>query len=407
MTENQALDYILSLPKLTYPLGNGQLKELLKILGNPEKDLKFIHIAGTNGKGSAAAMLGSILTEAGYKTGVFTSPFIISFNERIRIGNDNISGEKLAYFTALVLDAMDKHNIKLSQFAFILAVALMYYKAEACDAVVLEVGLGGRLDATNIIEESLVSVIMSISLDHTELLGNTIAEIAQEKCGIIKPNGNVVAYRSEPEAMAVIESCCKKQNASLLVAKDSFPTPEGFKCENHEYTLSLKGEYQAGNAATVLEVVDVLRSKGFEISKNALHSGFENCIHRARFERIRENIIVDGAHNEGGAIALAKALGSINKRKTAVMAMMEDKAVDDVLVILKDCFEKVIVTELDMPRCMSAKNLCEKASALGITAEVEACPENAFAIAEKSEFGVICGSIYLTGKSLKYWEDKK
>ena len=312
MTENQALDYILALPKLTYPLGNGQLKELLSVLGNPQSSLKFIHIAGTNGKGSAAAMLGSILTEAGYKTGVFTSPYIISFNERIRIGKENISGTPLAYFTTLVSDTMNKHNIRLSQFAFILAVALLYYKEENCDAVVLEVGLGGRLDATNIIDESLVSVIMSISLDHTELLGNTVAEIAREKCGIIKPNGNVVAYRSAPEAMAVIESCCKEQNATLFVAGESTPTASGFIANNTEYYLSLKGDYQAGNAATVLEAVKVLRLKGFEISESALRAGFENCSHRARFEKVRENIIVDGAQK-----LLQKPCKLLTKEKSA------------------------------------------------------------------------------------------
>ncbi|MEE0943871.1 MAG: folylpolyglutamate synthase/dihydrofolate synthase family protein [Clostridia bacterium] len=406
MTENQALDYILALPKLTYPLGNRHFKKLLSVLGNPQNALKFIHIAGTNGKGSAAAMLGSILTEAGYKTGVFTSPYIISFNERIRIGKKNIGGEKLAYFTSLVSDTMNEHNIKLSQFAFILAVALLYYKEENCDAVVLEVGLGGRLDATNIIDESLVSVIMSISLDHTELLGNTIAEIAKEKCGIIKPNGTVVAYKSSPEAMAVIEKCCKEQNAALFVAGEGRPTPNGFFANNTEYSLSLKGDYQAGNAATVLEAVNVLRLKGFEISETALRTGFENCSHRARFEKVRENIIVDGAHNEGGAKALAKALKSIDKRKTAVIAMMEDKAVDDVLFTLKDSFERIIITELDMPRCMSAEKLLGKARKIGIDAVSEPCPEKAFKLAEKEEFAVVCGSIYLTGRALEYWEDK-
>ncbi|MBS7298489.1 MAG: bifunctional folylpolyglutamate synthase/dihydrofolate synthase [Eubacteriales bacterium] len=407
MTENQALDYILSLPKLTYPLGNGQLMELLSLLGNPQKDLKFIHIAGTNGKGSAAAMLGSILTDSGYKTGVFTSPYIISFNERIRIGKENISGERLAYFTALVSETMNSNNIRLSQFAFILALALLYYKDEQCDAVVLEVGLGGRLDATNIIDESLVSVIMSISLDHTELLGNTVAEIAKEKCGIIKPNGAVVAYKSSPEAMEVIENCCKEQNATLYIAGESHSTPDGFCSNNTEYSLSLKGDYQAGNAATVLEAVKVLRLKGFEIPEQALRSGFRNCTHRARFERIRENIIVDGAHNEGGAKALAEALKGIDKRKTAVIAMMEDKAVDDVLLTLKDSFERVIITELDMPRCMKADMLSEKAQSAGMNVLTEPCTEKAFELAEREEFAVICGSIYLTGKALEYWEDEK
>lgn len=403
MTENQALDYILSLPKFTYPLGNEQLKKLLTLLGSPEKDMNFIHIAGTNGKGSAAAMLGSILTESGYKTGIFTSPYIISFNERIRIGNDNIKADKLAFYTARVSDMMEKNDIKISQFAFILAVALLYYKAENCDLVVLEAGLGGRLDATNVIEKSVVSVIMSISLDHTEYLGNTIAEIAKEKCGIIKKNGDVVSYLNPPEAMDVIKSSCKKKTASLAIAKESLTTPDGFKIGEIEYPLSLKGEYQAGNAATVLEAVGVLRQKGFNISETNLINGFRNCKHRARFEKVRENIIVDGAHNPDGARALSYTLNKIKARKTAVIAMMEDKAVCEVLAEFKNSFDKIIVTELDMPRCMRADELLKKALSMGIDAILEPCPEKAFALLEKAEFAVVCGSIYLTGRALEYW----
>ncbi len=404
MTEFEAIDYILSLPKFTYPLGNEQLEALLALLGSPQSDMNFVHIAGTNGKGSAAAMLGSILTEAGYKTGVFTSPYIISFNERIKIGNENISEEKLAHFTELVADAMTKNSVKISQFAFILAVALLYYKSENCDVVILEAGLGGRLDATNVIEKSLVSVIMSIGLDHTEYLGDTVAEIAREKCGIIKPNGDVVAYKSSPEAMAVIESCCKKQNATLSVARSATSTENGFKTENTQYNLALGAEYQAGNAATVLEAVAVLCKKGFEISDTALRRGFENCRHRARFERVRDNIIVDGAHNPDGAKALCSALTAIKTTKTAVLAMMEDKAIDDFLSELRLSFQRAIITELDMPRCISAENLAQKAIAAGFDVTVIPDTDKAFSMAQRCEFAVVCGSIYLTGKALEYWK---
>lgn len=403
MTEIQAIDYILSLPKFTYPLGNKELKKLLSLLGNPQEGMKFVHIAGTNGKGSAAAMLGSILTKAGFRTGVFTSPYILRFNERIRIGNKSISGEKLALCTAEVADKMVANGIKISQFAFILAVALLYYKNECCDIVVLEAGLGGRLDATNVIDESVVSVIMSISLDHTEYLGDTISAIAKEKCGIIKKNGDVVSYRNPPEAAEVIAAECKRRNASLTVAEDSLSTPKGFKVKNKEYELSLNGEYQAGNAATVLAAVDVLRRNGFDIGESALELGFKACVHRARFESVRPNIIVDGAHNPDGAKALCGALRKIEKNKTAVLAMMEDKAVDDVLKELKGNFCKLLITELDMPRCMKAETLCEKAVGLGFDATVVPCPEDAFALAEKEEFAVVCGSIYLTGRALEYW----
>ncbi len=385
-----AVSYINALPKFTYPLGNEELSKLLALCENPEEHLKFIHIAGTNGKGSAAAMLGSILSEAGYRTGLFTSPYIISFNERIRIGNDEISDDELSFYTNKLKKLTLEHSIKISQFAFILAIAFCYYADKGCDAVVLEAGLGGRLDATNIIKKSLVSVIMSIGLDHTEYLGSTLAEIAREKGGIIKENGDAVIYSGQTDA--VFEEICKKQRANLYIADSGFVG----------YQLSLGGDYQTKNASVVLKTVEVLRQKGFEISETALKNGFLKARHRGRFERVRDNIIVDGAHNPDGISALSEALESIKKEKTAIMAMMEDKAVEDALSSLSG-FSKIIATEIDMPRCMKAESLAEKARALGYDVIVSTPSEKAFKMAEKCDFAVVCGSIYLAGEALKYF----
>ncbi|MBQ7794276.1 MAG: bifunctional folylpolyglutamate synthase/dihydrofolate synthase [Clostridia bacterium] len=403
MDREQAVSYIGNLPKFSYPLGNEQLEKLLSLLGNPHKELKFIHIAGTNGKGSAAAMLGSILENAGYRVGVFTSPYIIRFNERIRLGRGEIPDNKLAEYTERLADIIENNEIKLSQFAFILALALCYYRNEGCDLVVLEAGLGGRLDATNIIEESLVSVIMSIGLDHTEYLGTTIPEIAREKGGIIKENGSVAAYRSDKSALDVFEQICREKSARLYIAPKVQATEKGFAADGREYALALKGEYQADNAAVVLKTVEILREKGFAISENALEKGFLSAQHRARFERVRENIIVDGAHNSDGIRALCRALDS--GAKTAVLAMMEDKAVDDALSQLKG-FSEVIVTEIDMPRCMKAAELAKHAEKAGLNVRVIPDCTEAFKTAESCNFAVICGSIYLAGKALEYFDKK-
>ena len=181
----QALDYIHSIPRFVRPLGNANLKKLLFHLGNPHLEQRYIHLAGTNGKGSTAAMISSVLKEQGYKTGLFTSPYIEVFNERIQINGENIPDDDLVKYIDRVKTVMEQNDAQVSEFAFICAVSFLYFKDMNCDFVVLETGLGGKLDATNVIEESVVSVLCSISLDHMQFLGNTVEEIALEKCGII------------------------------------------------------------------------------------------------------------------------------------------------------------------------------------------------------------------------------
>ena len=400
-----AEEFILSLPKLSYPLGNESLEKLLNLLGNPEKNLKFIHIAGTNGKGSSAVMTGSILKEAGYKTGVFTSPYLVDFCERIRIGNENIPEEKLKKYTCLVYEKMKENNISLSQFAFILAVAFCYYKDEKCDAVVLEVGLGGRLDATNVISESLVSVIMSIGLDHTELLGDTKEKIAYEKAGIIKENGDCVLLKTEKSVEDVVKNECKIKNARLHITKNPQKTENGVIWENKEYTLGLKGDYQRDNASAVLEVISVLRQKGFKISEDAVENGLKNAVHMGRFHRVRDNVLIDSAHNPDGIKALLSSLKD-EEKDTLIIAMMQDKDIDQVLNILKDEFKRIIVTCLPMPRCESAENLAKRFENSGKSCEIVPDTDTAFKKAEESEFSVILGSVYLAGESLKYFLKK-
>ncbi|MDO4618366.1 MAG: folylpolyglutamate synthase/dihydrofolate synthase family protein [Clostridia bacterium] len=388
--EENVVDFILSLPKISYPLGNANLKKLLNALGNPQKSLKFVHIAGTNGKGSCAVMTGSILREAGYKTGVFTSPYLVDFCERIKIGEENIPYAKLRFYTETVQNKITELKISLSQFAFILAVALLYYKEEGCGIVMLEVGLGGRLDATNVIEKSEVSVIMSIGLDHTELLGDTKEKIAFEKAGIIKQNGDVVLLKQEKSVEAVVRAECEKKTARLYVSN---PDKTGYK-------LGLLGEFQKENASVVLEVIRLLKEKGYEITDENIKNGLLNAKHLGRFQRVRENVLIDSAHNPDGITALIKALPEEYK-KTAVIAMMQDKAIDDVLEILKDEFQKFIVTEIDMPRCEKAEVISEKLIKMGKSVKTVSDLKTALTMAENEEFSVILGSVYLAGEAIK------
>ncbi len=397
MDYKEALSYIEALPKFTYPLGNKQLSELLERIDSPQNGLKIIHIAGTNGKGSASAMIASVLTEAGYKTGLFTSPYILRFNERIRIGTCEIPDYKLAEIVYELSRICNDCDIKISQFAFILACAFLYYDRTGCEYVVLEAGMGGRLDATNVILMSEVSVIMSIGLDHTIYSGNTIAEIAAEKCGIIKQFGDVVSYRNLPEAMAVIEDYCRKKEAKLYVAKPAEKTKTGFFCDGKNYELTLGGAFQADNAAVVLSVIDVLRKKGTKISDENIEIGLAECRWRGRFEKIGTRLIVDCGHNPDGIRALCDSLRYIEGKKTAVVAMMEDKDAKECIKILSQNVDGIITTHLDMPRCMDAGKLSQYAKNVEIEPDVKSAIKKAL---QYKGVVVVCGSVYLAGKVL-------
>lgn len=390
MNYNEALNYIHSIPKFRRPLGNENLEKLLSLLGNPQKKLRFIHIAGTNGKGSAAAMTAEILKRSGYRTGLFTSPFIEIFNERIRVNGENISDNLLIEYTERVKNIMEQSGALVSEFAFVTAAAFLYFYEQKCDFVVLEVGMGGRLDATNVINESVVSVICKIALDHTQYLGDTVEEITLEKCGIIREGGSVVAYPNEKKVLDIIRKCAEEKHAELKIA--DVKAAEG-------YELSLKGAYQLYNAAVVLEIIKVLREKGVQIPAKAVTDGLKNTEWAARFEYVTDNVIIDGAHNLDGIKALKQSLLELKKPITLVIAMMEDKAYEDCIREITPIAERVIATEVDMPRCLKAERLAEIAE----NAEVIPDVKEALRAAQSGSGGVVCvcGSLYLAGEVRK------
>ena len=410
MNYNEAINYIHSTPKFSRTLGNDLLRKLLDKLGNPQKNLKFIHIAGTNGKGSTAIMLSEILSHSGYKTGLFTSPYIETFNERIKIDGAMIEDNTLAKLTAKIKEIIEKYDTPVSEFALDTAIAFEYFNQENCDIVILETGLGGRLDATNVIDKSILSILTSIGMDPIQYLGNTISEITAEKCGIIKENGKVIVYPLQnPETKSVIKEFCLSQNADLTYANlPEILEDNDFLYDEKRYTLSLCGDFQKYNAATAITAVYELRNNGFSIPDTAISDGLLSAFNPARMERLSCGLILDGAHNTSAMQELCKTLSKMNTPLYVCIAMMEDKDIQGCIAELAKISPKIIATEIDMPRCAGAQTIATEFAKYNITTQIAKDPisaaKTALALAGSGGTAVVCGSLYLSGiirKNLK------
>ncbi len=401
MNYSEAIKYVHAIPKFVRPLGNKKLGGLLGLLGNPQNSLKFVHVAGTNGKGSVCTMTAEILKRAGYKTGLFTSPFIEVFNERIRINGEMIANDTLARYITNTAKIMQKNSAEVSEFAFITAVAMKYFADEKCDIVMLETGMGGRLDATNIITVPECAALTSISLDHTQYLGETIEKIALEKCGIIKPGGAIVSAPNT-DVCKIIEAEAKKQDAELIICGKSHKTDNGFIYKSKEYELGLKGEYQAENASVVLEVVSVLRKKGYLIPEDAVTNGFKYAQWKARYEFVTPDIVIDGGHNPDGIRVLKESLIKEARPVTLVLAMMSDKDYEECISDIISVADSVVATELDMPRSLKSEDIEKVCNRCRIKCVTEPDIKTAIEMAIRvSGNGLvcICGSLYLAGEA--------
>ena len=413
MTYNEALTYIHSICWKGSRLGLGRTRELLQKLGNPEKQLKFVHIAGTNGKGSCAAMLSSILEAAGYRVGLYTSPFINRFNERMQIDHQCIPDDELAELTEYIRPFADGMEDSPTEFELITALAMVYFARHKCDIVVLEVGMGGELYSTNIIDVPEAAVIMAMGLDHVKELGPTMADIARAKAGIIKEGGDVVIYGGNPEADPVFEEVCAQRSAKLHKADFSAIVPGPFGLDGQSFSygawkdlqIPLVGVYQMRNAAVVLETVQVLRGKGWHISDAAVASGLKNTRWPARFEVLRRDpvFIVDGGHNPHGIRATAESLQRLfpGKKFTFVTGVMADKDVESILGLIVPLADQFFTVRPDNPRAMSAEELADRIRAMG--AKATPCESVAAGVARAVEAegkdGVACalGSLYMSG----------
>ena len=414
MTYEEALSYIHSICWKGSKLGLDRTRELLGKLNDPQKELKFIHIAGTNGKGSTAAMLSSILEEAGYRVGLYTSPFINRFNERMQVNHQPIPDEELAALTEYVRPHADAMADSPTEFELITALAMVWFARQKCDIVVLEVGMGGELDSTNIIDVPEAAVIAAMGMDHVKELGPTMADIARAKAGIIKEGGRVVSYGGNPEADEVIAAVCRARNASLRQPDFSAIVPGDFGLEGQTFSykgwrvlrIPLVGAYQMNNAAVVLETVEVLRQRGWSVSDEAVRQGLADTRWPARFEVLRRDpvFIVDGGHNPHGIRATAESLSRLfpGRKITFVTGVMADKDVEHILGLIVPLAEQFFTVRPDNPRAMDAGELAARIEAMGAKATACASVQDGVdrAIQAEGPHGVACalGSLYMSGE---------
>jgi len=362
---------------MEFRLGLERTIELLTRLGSPQKSLRFVHVAGTNGKGSTCAFLSHVLQEAGYKTGLFTSPFIIDFYDRIRIDGENISHDSLVAITLEVKAAADAMEDYPTEFELMTAVAFLYFQQQGCDIVVCEVGLGGRLDSTNVIESPELCIITRIGFDHVAVLGDTLAAIAGEKAGIIKGGVPVLSWAQEPEALEVIEQKARELGSPFFLPDFSQVTvgnsvsreAQTFGYKNlGDLQIALLGNHQPFNAAMAIEAAWLLREKGWVISDEALRAGLANTRWAGRFEIVSQDptFIIDGAHNVDGVKALVDSLKTIfpQKKPVFIVGVLNDKDYKRMLEIVIPHGAAFVAVEPPNRRAIPAAELAETLKSL-------------------------------------------
>ena len=401
-------------------LGLESMRELLHRLGDPQNELKFIHISGTNGKGSVLAYLSTILSGAGYRTGRYISPTLFSYRERIQVDGEYIEKESLArHVTAIAAATEDMQKAGLPSptvFEIETALAFLYFKEKRCDIVTLEVGCGGLLDATNVITTTVMEVIASISMDHTDLLGDTLAKIAAQKAGIIKPDTMVVSAQQKSEAAQVIEDTCKEQHCILQMVDESKISNVHYGAEGQTFSyktwenvaISLAGSYQIKNAALALEGVEALRKLGYALSDQQVREGLLHTAWRGRFTTLRRapTVIIDGAHNPAAALELKESLERYFPGKTLyfVMGMFKDKDYAQVIDLTAPLARHIITVETPgNPRALPARELAEAVGKVNPSVEwadsVAHGVEKALAMAGKEDAVIVFGSLSFLGEA--------
>lgn len=412
MTAAEAISYIESQGWSTTRLGLERTQELLQRLGDPQKKLKFVHVAGSNGKGSTCAMLDAILRQAGCRVGLYISPYIQDFCERMQVDGENIPGETLAAITERVrreADAMEDHP---SQFELVTAIAMEFFLQRRCDIVVLEVGMGGALDSTNVIDPPEAAVLTNIGLEHTEYLGDTLEKIAATKAGIIKPGCSCVCYDGAPEVTAVIRSVCARNNVPLTRA-GRFPAKtvrqdldgQVFSWRGGEYQLALLGPHQVRNAAVVLETVEALRERGWNIPEEAVRAGLREVKWPARLEILSRKplFILDGGHNPQCAEALMNSVGQLlqGRRIVCLCGVLADKNYPRMMELMMPCAQEFVCLTPVSDRALPAQALADYLTEQG--ARARACtgiPDGIHAaLTAAGEDGAVIafGSLYLAG----------
>ena len=416
MTYEESLTYIHSLLRFGMKPGLARIEALLKRMGNPQRTLRFVHVAGTNGKGSVCAMLSEILQCAGYKTGLTISPYITDFCERMQINSTPISHEELARQVERLkplMEEISREGEPVTEFEAVTALAFRWFSEQGCDVVVLETGLGGRFDATNVIETPLCSVITSIGLDHTDILGNTYRQIAFEKCGIIKPDGITVSYpQQEEDALAEIMRMAALRRNTLRMGNAGALEVNRMTVEGSDVVygrlplhIPLVGVHQHDNAITAVEAAWALRSAGLAIEDIHIQKGIAKTKWPARLEMLSKKplVLLDGAHNPDGMRALVQTLKEVltGRRIVAVMGMLRDKAYKEAAAVLAPLLEKAVCVTVDNPRALSGEALAEELRTHSVQTQAVKTLEEAISLAfedvGEDDVLLVCGSLYLAG----------
>ena len=394
-----------------------RIRALLDALGNPQNQLKFVHIAGTNGKGSTAVLTATVLEQAGYHTGLFVSPYVVDFCERIRVDGVYIPQDDLCRIAEIVSKVEQTLQLpageSIAEFEFTTACAMVYYAEQQCDIVVLEVGLGGHYDPTNIIACPEVAVMTHIALDHMAVLGNTIEEIATDKSHIVKEGGILVNYAAQESSVCeILKNRCTQVDAiyrESVMPKEISCSMEGTRCtlDGHAFTLRMIGRHQAFNAATAYTVLNVLREKGWNISDKAISIGFSNAVMPARQEIIQREplVMIDGGHNVDGVTALCKTIDTMlpSGGISLILGMVADKQYESCVHMLTRRADCIYTVQPDTPRALPSHELASVIRAFSPYTNVFDCGDVTSALkralrnAQEDDVIIICGSLYLAG----------
>jgi len=413
MNEKEILEILYTRKDSSVKFGLERINELLNHLGNPQDKVKFIHIAGTNGKGSITTMLSNSLIGSGYKVGKYISPYVDNFFERIQINNKYITKEEVNKILKDILKVIDKMEDKPSTFEIITAIAFQYFYINNCDIVCLEVGMGGRFDATNCIKNTLISIISVIDYDHMDYLGNTIEEITFEKCGIIKPDKVTISYPIQKRnAYLMIKAMCDIRNNKFIEIdlnnlKDinKIDYNYSFIYKDKKYELGLNGKYQIYNSLVIIEAIEELNKHGFNINYNDVFKSLKNTSFIGRLQKIKDNptVIIDGAHNISGAKSLREFIEENFKDKkiTLITAMKKGKQAEEYYKEISSLFSKIIITKIDNEYIVGEdlKEIKTIIKKYNNNVEIELSHKEAYNKAlNNSDIIIISGSLYLVSE---------
>jgi len=418
MNYDEAIEFIHGTYKFGSKLGLDNMRILLELMGNPHDKLKYIHVAGTNGKGSTVSFISSVLMEAGYKVGIYTSPFIQRFTERIKVNEKEIDEDSLARITgfvkekvALMLEAGHNHP---TEFEIVTAMGFQYFSEMHCDIVVLEVGLGGRFDSTNIIKTPLVCVITTINYDHMNRLGNTLPEIAFQKAGIIKKDGDVVIYPQQADVEKVFDDVSNDVGAKIhklsfagLIERTADLDGQTFDFSKYmDLKITLLGSHQTKNAAVAIKALEIVGQKGYNINETAIRQGLLKTIWAGRFELLRRKpvFIIDGAHNAEGAIALVQSLVKYfpNKKIIFIFGVIKEKDYRTVVEALVPIAKMIFTVKPNDPRGLPSDELANYIIKYNVdviaSPTVEKAVEDSLNCAKDDDVICSCGSLYYIGE---------